>query len=117
MVQLEQLEPDEGPRLRAIRLRALLDAPDAFGSTFKETADRPAESWSQQLLDLPTFVAVMNGLDVGVVRCARRRGWDPGRRRHQLGVVQRRGPTASGCCRSQRTRDRALRAEGLRAER
>ncbi len=71
MVRLEQLKAEEGPRLRAIRLRALLDAPDAFGSTFEETVARPAESWSKQLLDLPTFVAVRDGLDVGVVRCAR----------------------------------------------
>ena len=70
-VLLEQLHSEEGPRLRAIRLRALLDAPDAFGSTLEEAEARPAESWSKQLLDLPTFVAVTDGLDVGVVRCAR----------------------------------------------
>jgi GNAT superfamily N-acetyltransferase len=57
--------------LRAIRLRALLDAPDAFGSTFEEAVARPEESWSQQVLELPTFVAVVDGLDVGMVRCAR----------------------------------------------
>jgi GNAT superfamily N-acetyltransferase len=71
MVRLEQLTVEEGPRLRAIRLRALLDAPDAFGSTLEEALVRPAESWSRQLLDLPTFVAVADGLDVGIVRCER----------------------------------------------
>ena len=57
--------------MRAIRLRALLDAPDAFASTFEEAAARSAESWSQQVVELPTFVAVRDGLDVGVVRCMR----------------------------------------------
>ena len=71
MVRLERLSAEEGPRLRAIRLRALLDAPDAFGSTFEETSGRPAENWSKQLQDLPTFVAVRDGHDVGMVRCAR----------------------------------------------
>jgi GNAT superfamily N-acetyltransferase len=70
-VVFERLTADEGLRLRTIRLRALLDAPQAFGSTSEETAARPSESWSQQLLDLPTFVAVKDGFDVGIVRCAR----------------------------------------------
>ena len=70
-LRLERLNPNEGPRLRAIRLRALQDAPDAFASTLQEAAARSAESWSQQVLDLPTFVAVRDGLDVGVVRCER----------------------------------------------
>jgi GNAT superfamily N-acetyltransferase len=71
MLSVQQLALDEGPRLRSIRLRSLLDAPDAFGSTLEETAARSAQSWSKQLLDLPTFVAVSEGLDVGIVRCAR----------------------------------------------
>jgi len=69
--RFERLNANEGPRLRAIRLRALLDAPDAFGSIFEEAAARPAEDWSRQVLDLPTFVAVVNDLDVGMVRGAR----------------------------------------------
>jgi GNAT superfamily N-acetyltransferase len=62
---------EEGPRLRSIRLRALLDAPDAFGSTYEESVARPVERWSEQLRDLPTFVAVDDDIDVGIVRCAR----------------------------------------------
>jgi GNAT superfamily N-acetyltransferase len=71
MIRLEQLTSDDRARLRAIRLRALADAPDAFSSTFEEAAARPAASWSQQLLELPTFVAVRDGVDVGIVRYAR----------------------------------------------
>ena len=70
MTRFEQLTAGDGPRLRAIRLRALLEAPDAFGTTFKEAVARPAESWSKQVLELPTFVAVSDDADVGIVRCA-----------------------------------------------
>jgi len=69
MLLVERLTIDEAPRLRAIRLRALADAPDAFGTTFEEAAARPAETWAQQLRELPSFVAVDDGLDVGMVRC------------------------------------------------
>jgi hypothetical protein len=53
MVLLVQLTAEEGPRLRAIRLRALLDAPDAFGSTFEETDAQPPESWSKPVAGKP----------------------------------------------------------------
>src|SRR5262245_64862297 len=76
MVRYERLDAAEWRRLRSIRLRALLDAPDAFGGTFDEAVSRPAEGWSAQLLELPTFVAMCDGQDVGMVRCAR----DPERR-------------------------------------
>jgi GNAT superfamily N-acetyltransferase len=71
MIRFEQLAQGEGPRLRSIRLRALQDAPDAFGTTFDDAKAYPAEVWSQQLVNLPTFVAVQDGRDVAMVRCAR----------------------------------------------
>ncbi len=69
-MNIERLTPDEGTRLRAIRLRALRDAPDAFGTTFEEAEPWPAEVWRRQLEELATFVAVMAGQDVGLVRGA-----------------------------------------------
>ena len=69
MLRVERLTVDEAPRLRAIRLRALADAPEAFGTTFDQAAAQPGETWSEQLQELPTFVAVNDGLDVGMVRC------------------------------------------------
>lgn len=68
MITIERLTTSEGARLRTIRLRALRDAPDMFGSTYEETEARPAESFAQQLEDLATFVAVDDGRDVGLVR-------------------------------------------------
>jgi GNAT superfamily N-acetyltransferase len=71
MIRFEQLTAGEGQRLRSLRLRALRDTPDAFGATFEEASAHIAETWSKQVLELPTFVAVKDGDDVGLVRCAR----------------------------------------------
>jgi GNAT superfamily N-acetyltransferase len=71
MLRLDLLTADEGARLRAIRLRALRDAPDAFGASLDEATARSPEGWAKQVVDLPTFVAVREGVDVGMVRCAR----------------------------------------------
>jgi acetyl esterase/lipase/GNAT superfamily N-acetyltransferase len=67
---IERLRPREGPRLRAVRLRALADAPDAFGSTLAETERRSAEDWEAQIEALPTFVWREGGADLGMVRGA-----------------------------------------------
>ena len=65
------LRPGDEARLRAIRLRALGDAPDAFGTTLEVASGWPAASWTRQLRTLPTFVAVLDGNDIGIVRGAR----------------------------------------------
>ena len=69
-MEIVRLRPGAEARLRTIRLQALQDAPDAFGSTAAEVAARPPESWSQQLSGLATFVAVSGGRDVGLARFA-----------------------------------------------
>ena len=73
MIRYEQLGATEGARLRSIRLRALQDAPDAFGSTFEEALARTPDVWNEQVMTLPTFVAVADGRDLAMVRCARHR--------------------------------------------
>ena len=70
-IRFEQLGEAEGARLRSIRLRALQDAPDSFGATFQEASERPLDVWAKQVATLPTFVAVSDGRDVAMVRCAR----------------------------------------------
>lgn len=73
MTRVDQLSTSEGGRLRSIRLRALLEAPDAFATTFEQASMYSDAEWSNQLADIPTFVAVEDGSDVGLVRCARDR--------------------------------------------
>ena len=68
MLIVERLSAGEGMRWRDIRLESLLDAPDAFGSTLADAESRLDEYWSKQVKDLPTYIAVLNGMDVGVVR-------------------------------------------------
>jgi GNAT superfamily N-acetyltransferase len=69
-MEIQRLSIDEALRLRHIRLRALADAPDAFGSTYAEIAAYPLEEWSKQLQEIATFIAVRDGRDLGLVRCA-----------------------------------------------
>jgi ribosomal protein S18 acetylase RimI-like enzyme len=69
-IEIQRLSTDEALRLRYIRLRALADAPDAFGSTYAEVSTYPLEIWQQQLREIATFVAIYDGKDVGLVRCA-----------------------------------------------
>ena len=68
---IERLTAGDGERLRAIRLRALHEAADAFGTTIEEAAVQTPESWERQLEQLATFVATVDGRDVGLARGAR----------------------------------------------
>lgn len=69
-IDIQRLAAHEAPRLRAIRLRALAESPDAFGSTCDEAAALPPESWAAQLQSIVTYVALVDGEDVGLVRGA-----------------------------------------------
>ncbi|MCC2958065.1 GNAT family N-acetyltransferase [Massilia sp. IC2-477] len=70
---IRRLRPDDGPAYRSIRLRALEDSPEAFGSSLAEEAARPLDSWSARLdkaavsgIDCP-LVAELDGDAVGLV--------------------------------------------------
>jgi GNAT superfamily N-acetyltransferase len=68
--RIEQLRPGEGVRWRSIRLRALEEAPHAFGTTYAEAVQWNVARWEAQVVEFATFVAVIDGCDVGVVRGA-----------------------------------------------
>lgn len=44
-MEIRAAEPDDWPNLRAVRLRALHDAPDAFGSTIESEAENDEDRW------------------------------------------------------------------------
>lgn len=69
-MDIVRLEPEEAPRLRDVRLRALQDAPDAFASTHAREVERSVDGWERVISDRATFVAVVDGADVGMVRGA-----------------------------------------------
>jgi hypothetical protein len=55
---IRRLGPDEWRDLRAIRLRALADAPDAFGSTLERERGRGEAAWRGWLEDGARVVVV-----------------------------------------------------------
>lgn len=67
---IERLGAGDGRRLRAIRLRALLDAPNAFDATLADAERRSPEEWEDQVERLPTFVWREGDTDLGMVRGA-----------------------------------------------
>jgi GNAT superfamily N-acetyltransferase len=49
VISVRPVKPDEWRIYRDIRLRALLDAPDAFGSTYEAEAARTEEMWADRI--------------------------------------------------------------------
>jgi GNAT superfamily N-acetyltransferase len=72
---VRRIRAEEWERLRAIRLRALADAPMAFGSTWADEQARPDEFWRSRAAggakdaDRATFIAERDDEWVGNVTC------------------------------------------------
>jgi GNAT superfamily N-acetyltransferase len=70
---IRRIRPDEGSRLRTLRLRALADAPMAFGSTLARESTFTDAAWQERAqrgasgADGVTFVAELEGEWVGIV--------------------------------------------------
>lgn len=58
MISVRPVEPNEWRIYRDVRLRALLDAPNAFGSTYEAEASRTDEMWVARIA-----VALASGQD------------------------------------------------------
>ncbi|WP_408638229.1 GNAT family N-acetyltransferase [Nonomuraea corallina] len=69
-VMIERFGPDEWERLKTVRLRALRDTPDAFGSSYERESRFTPETWTERLTGSWWRVAVREGRDVGLV-CVR----------------------------------------------
>ena len=69
MVTIQRLTPDDVDRARALRLRSLRDAPDAYWTTAEEETRTTAAEWRARLTNpaAVTFVARLDGTDVGLV--------------------------------------------------
>lgn len=69
-IQIEKITADDWQRLRAVRLRALADSPDAFGATHAQEEARPLGDWRTRLevAENATFLAAAeDGSEVGLV--------------------------------------------------
>ncbi len=76
-VHLEVLGPSDWRRLREVRLRALADAPDAFWTTLAEAQRMDEAAWQERLApSTGWFVAVADGLDMGLAACTEHRDSD-----------------------------------------
>lgn len=71
MTRIDALGPDEGERLRRLRLAALQADPDSFYRTFAEEVDQPLSFWDAWLArdGACVVVAVLDGRDVGLGAC------------------------------------------------
>ena len=67
---IERLHPSDWQRLKTLRLAALTDSPDAFASTLDSALKLDESDWKRNLRDLATFVATIDQVDQGMVRCA-----------------------------------------------
>lgn len=65
---IERVGPHAWQRARAVRLRALQDAPDAFWTTVGQARAKPAAVWREQLASTATvtFLATAAGRDAGM---------------------------------------------------
>lgn len=68
-VTVQQSRPDDWKVVRETRLRALLDAPEAFYRTYAESAALDEDEWRRRLADPErvTFVAELDGRPVGLI--------------------------------------------------
>jgi ribosomal protein S18 acetylase RimI-like enzyme len=48
VIEVRRIRAGEGSRLKALRLRALAESPDAFGTTLAEADRRPDDDWAGQ---------------------------------------------------------------------
>jgi ribosomal protein S18 acetylase RimI-like enzyme len=71
-MEVRRVRPDEWEQLRTIRLRALADSPDSFGSTLAEARRREDEEWREWAVSAGSspasavFVAVEDETIVGL---------------------------------------------------
>lgn len=63
---IRRLGPGDEKTLRTIRLEALEDEPDAFGSSYEREAARAIEDWQQWFTGGAAFIAEVDGTPVGL---------------------------------------------------
>ena len=66
-VEVALLSQDEWERLKAIRIRALIENPEAFGANLEEVQAQSKEVWLKLFEKEDYLVASINGIDVGML--------------------------------------------------
>ena len=67
-MKIQKIGPSDWQRLKVIRLDALADAPDAFGSTLNAETQSSDQNWKDRLVsqNVTTLIATINQSDVGL---------------------------------------------------
>ena len=65
--KIETAKDSDTSRLRELRLRALADAPYAFGADYGVESNKPIEYWQDYLKNTDWCFAVSDGVDVGLL--------------------------------------------------
>jgi ribosomal protein S18 acetylase RimI-like enzyme len=84
---IHRLQPPEWEVLRDIRLRALQDSPDAFGSTLDRELAFDEEMWRSRCVTSAGFLADCDGVACGIVGVYRPAGEDGEPQRDALELV------------------------------
>lgn len=68
---ITRVRPEDWQRFRAIRLAALGESPEAFGSTLARERPFDEDEWRRRSARAATFVASRDGVDVRFSRAGR----------------------------------------------
>lgn len=87
-MEIRELTEADAATYWALRLRALREEPEAFGSTYEESKDRPLEAVAARLREMAAqgdciLGASVDGALVGIVACVR----EPGRKNRHLAKI------------------------------
>jgi ribosomal protein S18 acetylase RimI-like enzyme len=85
-VQVRRLMPEDAADYRAIRLAALKQAPEAFGSTYAAEADRPLAAFAERLTSAAVFGAFVDGRIAGLMVFRQADGAKDAHKAHLYGV-------------------------------
>jgi ribosomal protein S18 acetylase RimI-like enzyme len=73
-LSIRLLHPEDAEDYRKIRLAALADTPEAFGSTYEEESARPLSHFTDRIQNSAVFAAYLNGTIAGMASLARHTG-------------------------------------------
>lgn len=66
-IEIVTATADDVDRLRALRLAALKDTPDAFGAKYEDEVNQPISEWQDRLKNTNWCFVVADGVDVGLL--------------------------------------------------
>ena len=66
-IEIVTATADHVDRLRALRLAALKDTPDAFGSKYEDEVNKPISEWQDRLKNTHWCFVVADGVDIGLL--------------------------------------------------